>query len=254
MKRKTRFLLGFMLLVMGIFCCTSTTYAKARLVSLKFNKTYKTDITGDGKADRLKIVEKNIQADYPAQCHRIIYINGKKVADLQSYGTQPVYYYKTGTSNEYLIVGTHYKGGCTDYTVYHGRKNLTRIGVLPSDYFTGKLSLSGNNIKYNTYAKGGYITKYCVVSKVNNGRVSLASRNAKVTGRKYVTAQTAFRTYKSVNSTTPDGIRIRPNQKLKITKVYLKKTFNYYYAPYYKVYVNGRYTWINPYMSQYLYY
>lgn len=92
------------------FPCSSPIPTPSRLVSLKFNKTYKTDITGDGKADRLKIVEKNIKAD-----------------------------------------------------------------------------------------------------------------------------------------------QIRRNQKLKITQVYLKKVSGYYYAPYYKVYVNGRYTWINPYMSEYIY-
>ena len=79
MKRKRKFLLSFMLCVMGIFAFGTTAYAKAQLVELKVNKTYRTDVNGDGKKDRLKIVEKNIQKDYPGQCHRIIYINGKKV-------------------------------------------------------------------------------------------------------------------------------------------------------------------------------
>ena len=60
MKRKRKFLLSFMLCVMGIFAFGTTAYAKAQLVELKVNKTYRTDVNGDGKKDRLKIVEKNM--------------------------------------------------------------------------------------------------------------------------------------------------------------------------------------------------
>ena len=58
MKRKRKFLLSFMLCVMGIFAFGTTAYAKAQLVELKVYKTYRTDVNGDGKKDRLKIVEK----------------------------------------------------------------------------------------------------------------------------------------------------------------------------------------------------
>lgn len=52
MKRKRKFLLSFMLCVMGIFAFGTTAYAKAQLVELKVNKTYRTDVNGDGKKDR----------------------------------------------------------------------------------------------------------------------------------------------------------------------------------------------------------
>ena len=252
MKRKRKFLLSFMLCVMGIFAFGTTAYAKAQLVELKVNKTYRTDVNGDGKKDRLKIVEKNIQKDYPAQCHRIIYINGKKVRDFQSYGHSPIYFYKASTANEYLIVGSHWKGGFDDYVAYHCKKQLKKIGNFPSIYSSSKLSLSGNNIKFTTLEKGCYITRYRPVVQLKNGRLSLASKYAKVTGRKKVTSQTSFRTFRSVNSTVEDGFWVFRNQDITITKVYLKKN-GQFYTPYYRIYTDGKYAWMTHMIGHYIY-
>lgn len=249
MKRKQQFLLSLFLLTLGIFSCSSTVYAKAWMVKLKANTTYKTDVTGDGKKDTLKFTEKNIQSDYPSQTHRIFYINGKKVKDIASYGSAPIYFYKNGTSNEYLIVGSHYKGGSNDYSVFHCKKSLKNIGYLPTDYFVGGLYLTGNNIKYITYAKGMYVTKYRPIAKLSNGCISLAGSYPKITGRTTATANQSQRTRKSVNSKNLDGFKLYKGQKVKILKVYLKKSYNsyfkqYFYEPYYYIRVNNNYGWI----------
>ena len=249
MKKYQKTLLGLLLLTLGIFSSISTVHAKTWLVELKANKTYLTDVNGDGKSDKIKYVQKNVPGDYPIQTHRIFYINGKKVMDAQSYGSSRIYLYKSNTANEYLIVGTYWKGGATDYKVYHCQKTLKFIGMLPTNYFTGRLALTGNNIKFNTYGKGMYVTAYCPVVKLYNGKISLASNYAKITGRTSVIAPRAFRTYRSVNSTYKDGFIIYKGQKINLLKVYLKKTYNSYtrqynYTPYYLISVNGRKGWI----------
>lgn len=131
MKKKRKFLLSFILLTLGIFCFATTAHAKSQLIQLKAGKTYTLDVNGDGKKDKLKFIQKTIQRDYPQQTHRIIYINGKKIKDITSYGSFPLYFYKTNNANEYLIVGTHWKGGSNSYDVYHCKKTLKNIGTLP---------------------------------------------------------------------------------------------------------------------------
>ena len=101
MKKKRKFLLSFILLTLGIFCFATTAHAKSQLVQLKAGKTYTLDVNGDGKKDKLKFIQKTIQRDYPQQTHRIIYINGKKIKDITSYGSFPLYFYKTNNANEF---------------------------------------------------------------------------------------------------------------------------------------------------------
>lgn len=98
MKKKRKFLLSFILLTLGIFCFATTAHAKSQLVQLKAGKTYTLDVNGDGKKDKLKFIQKTIQRDYPQQTHRIIYINGKKIKDITSYGSFPLYFYKTNNA------------------------------------------------------------------------------------------------------------------------------------------------------------
>ena len=253
MKKKRKFLLSFILLTLGIFCFATTAHAKSQLVQLKAGKTYTLDVNGDGKKDKLKFIQKTIQRDYPQQTHRIIYINGKKIKDITSYGSFPLYFYKTNNANEYLIVGTHWKGGSNSYDVYHCKKTFKNIGTLPTNYMANSLRLSGNNVTLTTYSKTSYITKYCPVIKINNGRISLASPSAKVVGPKNFKATQYFRLYQSVNSTYANGISVYSGQKIYISSVYLKKyAHSNYYDTFFRVRVNGKYVWMTQQQWRYI--
>ena len=250
MKKQKKIMMTLLLLILGILSSITSVHAKTWMVELKANKTYTTDVNGDGKKDKFKYVEKTVQSDYPQQTHRIFYINGKKVKDVQSYGTSRIYLYKSSTANEYLIIGSHWKGGSTDYEVFHCRKALKSIGHLPANHFVDKLSLSGSNIQFVTYGKFTYVTKYRPAVKLSGGKIILTSKYPKITGRKSVIAPTSFRTYKSVNSTKKDGFMIYKGQKINILKVYLKKNYNsytrqYYYTTFYQISVNGKKAWIS---------
>ncbi|MBO6163483.1 MAG: hypothetical protein J6N77_00380 [Lachnospiraceae bacterium] len=208
-------------------------------VELKSGKKYKSyDITGDGKADKLKIKYVTAEKSSTGEAYAKVYVNGKKKATFKMLKGGFIYLIAPTSKNVFLMVDS-YGFGFNSVNLYSwksgkfrsayknslGENELDHIGT----YKLSKKELSmlvvvgkhQNFINIETHDPG-FIVKY----KIKKGKVTLKSRYAKIRDdyECIATAQYAWQMSSSPKENDEKGPSLVGGGKYKVLRMYISKT------------------------------
>ena len=151
MKKKLLYLTT--LFCLCLLALPTSASAKAKLKSLKVGKTYKYDVTRNGKKDKIKIKQIESYAE-DGETLLYVYVNGKKKIHATGTKGAQVYAFTSGKKTVLLNCYTYGDGGSTIYYYYYKKNKFIEKELTSGGYFWSNIKVSGNNLRLYEEPKG----------------------------------------------------------------------------------------------------
>lgn len=215
-----------------------------KAVSLTPGKTYKKyDVTGDGKADKLKYTSKHYsEGTESGNVEYTIFVNGKKKQIIEAGRGGGVWLMAPKKNRSYLVVdwGMFGASGASIYKYKNGKFRSCYKKFLGEDVLDYsepyKVSKNGFSViisagkhqrdivtpdDYNyDHEYPSFVVNYKISKK---GKISLKSRYGKAKGKNTYTVEKPFNTSKKASVDGYDGPMTRLGDSVQLTRIYLRK-------------------------------
>ncbi len=265
MKKKIALLLAIITVVISLCVSPVTVYAKTgattkKAVHLKDNKTYKKyDVTGDGKADKIKVKFKTYVNSKSGSGEATVYVNGKKIRKFSGGAAVDISLVAPTKKLTFIIADYHYKGGGNEAAAYRyvkGKFKKANSGNLYKPLTFGEVS---KNTKSEIYVKvftgryewglfeDAYETElpFTAIYKIKSKKLVLKSKQFKAKSNS-VTANKSFYLSSAPEYNDYDGPYVSKNETAQILALKLVKNADGYYEASYKISVDGENGWLTP--------
>lgn len=261
-RKSLALLLSFIFIFPSFTLLPLTAQAKSgattkKAVYLKENKTYRQyDVTGDGKADRIKVKCSSYYYSESGNGETAIYVNGKKRKKFSDGAAVDLYLVAMTKKLSYIIAISQYKGGDASAAAYryvNGRFKKANAGELGKVLTFERIKKNTKNELYVEITTGRYeqdifedeaFQPFTAVYKVKNKKLVLKSNVMKAKSNSY-TANDNFYLSSNPYSNDYNGPFVSYGDKVKILSLRVVKKEGYY-TPSYKISVNGKKGWLTP--------
>ncbi|MBQ7203930.1 MAG: hypothetical protein IJS03_07965 [Eubacterium sp.] len=243
-KSLSLFLAVLLLFSLFTFAPTSA-YAKSgvsttKAVYLKNKKTYKKyDLNGDGRADKIKVRYKTYAQADDGVAHAYVYINGKKRKTFTGGAQVKVRLIAPTKKKVFIVPEYRYKGGTADAYIYRYKNKKVKKCRRDSIYYpfsAGKITKVSKNriyLKVSTtdYERGliednyKFPASFKLIYKINGYKIKRKSDFLKAYNNSYFVHKD-FTTSEDPEYKNYDGIRVKINETVKITRCYVLNGYN----------------------------
>lgn len=233
-----------------------------KAVSLAPGKTYKSyDVTGDGKADKLKYTSKHYsEGTASGNVEYTFFVNGKKKQIIEAGRGGGVWLMAPAKNQSFLVVGWGMFGasGPSVYKYKNGKFRSCYKKFLGEDvldyaepYKVAKTGFSviisagkhQRDVVEPSYELSHEYPSFVINYKIKNGKISLKSRYGKAVGENTYTVEKPFNTSTKAAVNGYDGPMTRLGDSVKLTRIYIRKDGTVAY----EAVINGTETgWITP--------
>ena len=238
-KSLSLFLAVLLLFSLFTFAPTSA-YAKSgvsttKAVFLKNKKTYsRYDLNGDGRADKIKVRYKTYAQASDGIAHAYVYINGKKRKTFTGGAQVKVRLIAPTKKKVFIVPEYRYKGGTAAAYLYRYKNKKVKKCRRDSIYYpfsAGKITKVSKNriyLKVSTtdYERAliedndKYPASFKLIYKINGYKVKRKSDFLKAYDNTYF-GKKNFVTSEDCEYKNKDGIHVKINDTLKITRCYV---------------------------------
>ena len=221
-----------------------------QLRKLTKGKTYTAyDVTGDGKADRVKAAYNRVGTAAPNSAD--LYINGKLIQRIE-FGRSGALYILAPKKNQAFFAIYTYPFNSTGLEIAQFRNGSLRslnknVGVILDKREITKVSKNRITVVVssgrhdNSYFAEGKGASFTLYYNIIGNKIRLKSRYGAVTGGNEYTALESFTTASRRSHVQTDGPFVAAGQTVYLKQVYIPENN----IPVYEISVNGETGWIN---------